>query len=130
MMTQKSDGQSKGERREERRQSTDFWIYLQTSLALISWIFFLIALVMSYYAAPDNDYGILRYYDVEIRQFWLTPLTGYLYILLWLSTLGGYVALLTDKYRCRRRSDNRHSHLVFLIGVNLVWLVYILVEAK
>ncbi|WP_231731530.1 hypothetical protein [Colwellia sp. TT2012] len=129
MMTQKSDGERKVARREERRKNTDFWIYLQTSLALFSWIFFLVALIMSYYAAPDQYYGILRYYDIEIRQFWLTPLTGYLYILLWLSTLGAYIALMTDKYRCRRYIDNRHYHLMFLIVVNLIWLVYLLVEA-
>lgn len=133
-MTQQSNEQSKVERRvdrrKERRKSTDFWIYLQTSLAVISWLGFLIALLMSYYAAPDKDYGILRYYDIEIRQFWLTPLTGYLYILLWLSALGSYLALMTDKYRSRRRGDNPHYHLIFLLTVNLFWLVYILVYAQ
>jgi hypothetical protein len=83
---------------------------------------------MSYYAAPDKDYGLLRYYNVEIRQFWLTPLTGYLYILLWLSALGSYLALITDKYRSRRRNDNPHYHLIFLLAVNIYWLVYILVK--
>ncbi len=85
---------------------------------------------MSYYAAPDKDYGVLRYYDIEIRQFWLTPLTGYLYILLWLSALGSYLALMTDKYRSRRRSDAPLGNLIFLLAVNLTWLVYILVKVQ
>ena len=72
---------------------------------------------------------MLRYYGIEIRQFWLTPLTGYLYILLWVSALGSYLALMTDKYRRRRRSDNPNYSLVFLLTINLTWLVYILVKA-
>ena len=127
VMTQKSERHSKSERRAERRKSNDVWGYIQKSVAVISWLLFLIALVMSYYAAPDKDYGVLRYYDVEIRQFWLTPLTGYLYILLWLSALGSYLTLITDKYRSRRRSDNPNFNLMFLLAVNLFWLVYILI---
>ncbi|WP_232771312.1 hypothetical protein [Colwellia sp. 75C3] len=130
VMTQQSEQHNKGQRRVERRKTSDVWRYIQTSLAVTSWLLFLIALVMSYYAAPDKDYGVLRYYDVEIRQFWLTPLTGYLYILLWLSALGSYLALITDKYRSRRRNDNPHFNLMFLLGVNLFWLVYILVKAQ
>ena len=127
-MTTAGDGKSNSEPRIDRRQSPDLWRYTQIALALISWLLFLIALILSYYAAPDHDYGVLRYYGVEIRQFWLTPLTGYLYILLWLSALGSYLALLTDKYRRRRRSDNTNYSLIFLLTVNLTWLVYILVK--
>ncbi len=130
VMTQNSDEQVKVEQKVNRRATTDFWSYTRITLALLSWLLFLIALVMSYYAAPDKDYGVLRYYDIEIRQFWLTPLTGYLYILLWLSALGSYLALMTDKYRSRRRSDAPLGNLMFLLTVNLTWLVYILVEAQ
>ncbi|PKI16272.1 hypothetical protein [Colwellia sp. 12G3] len=127
-MRDKSGEHNKGERQVDRRKTTDVWSYIQTVLAVTSWLLFLIALIMSYYAAPDKDYGVLRYYDVEIRQFWLTPLTGYLYILLWLSAVGSYLALMTDKYRSRRRSDNPHFNLMFLLAINLFWLVYILVK--
>ena len=127
-MTTAGDGKSNSEPRIHRRQSPDLWRYTQIALALISWLLFLIALILSYYAAPDHDYGVLRYYGVEIRQFWLTPLTGYLYMLLWLSALGSYLALMTDKYRRRRRSDNTNYSLIFLLTVNLTWLVYILVK--
>lgn len=118
------------DRRQERRKTTDFWSYTKSTLVICSWLLFIIALIMSYYAAPDKDYGVLRYYDIEIRQFWLTPLTGYLYIMLWLSALGSYLALMVDKYRSRRRSDNPHYNLLFLLAINLIWLVYILVKAQ
>ncbi|WP_211355788.1 hypothetical protein [Colwellia echini] len=112
----------------ERRKTADIWVHAKIGLMIISWVLFLIALVMAYYAAPDTEYGVLRYYDIEVRQFWLTPLTGYLYIMLWLSALGSYCALLVDKYRSRRESDNPHFNLLFLITVNMIWLVFILVN--
>ena len=122
---QTTDEHTKVEQPIDRRKSIDFWHYTKTILALSSWLLFLIALVMSYYAAPDKDYGVLRYYGVEIRQFWLTPLTGYLYILLWLSAMGSYIALMTEKYRCRRLSDNPNYSLLFLLTINIAWLVYL-----
>lgn len=118
------------DRKAERRQATDFWSYAKTTLIIVSWLLFLVSLVMAYYAAPDKDYGVLRYYDIEVRQFWLTPLTGYLYILLWLSALGSYLALMVDKYRSRRQNDNPQYNLIFLLGVNLIWLVYILIKTQ
>ena len=114
------------DRKRERRQETDLWSYTKNITAVLSWLAFLVALVMSYYAAPESNYGVLRYYGIEVRQFWLTPLTGYLYILLWLSALGSYVALLIDKYRSRRRVDNPHYNLMLLLTINIIWLVIIL----
>lgn len=130
LMRVEHDEKPKVERRQERRQSTDFWSYSKTTLIVTSWLVFIVALIMSYYAAPDKDYGVLRYYDIEIRQFWLTPLTGYLYILLWLSALGSYLAMMIDKYRSRRSSDNPQYHLIFLVGINLSWLIFILVKVQ
>lgn len=129
-MIKSNDGQNKVARRVDRRKNTDFWAYIQITLALASWLTFLFALVMSYYAAPDHDYGVLRYYDIEIRQFWLTPLTGYLYIVLWLSALGSYITLIIDKYRSRRQNDTPYFSMIFLLSVNLSWLVYILVKVQ
>lgn len=111
-----------------RRQRNDFWVEAKQVLIGISWVIFLIALVMSYFAAPDDDYGILRYYDVEIRKFWLAPLTGILYIMLWVSALTSYLALMVVRYRSRRQVDNNEYNMWFLIIVNLVWLIYILIE--
>ncbi|MGL1959088.1 MAG: hypothetical protein OCD00_17445 [Colwellia sp.] len=111
---------------QERRKSTDFWSYCASILSLVSWIMFIFALVMSFYAAPETNYGVLRYHDIEIRQFWLTPLTGYLYLFLWFSALGSYLVLMINKYRSRRRIDNPQYNLYFLLGINLIWLIYIL----
>jgi hypothetical protein len=69
-----------------RRIFKDIWVVLIRILALSRWALFIFAIVMSYFAAPDQNYGYLRFRGIEIRQFWLTPLTGYLYIVLYVVT--------------------------------------------
>ena len=43
-----------------RRSSTDIGVVLTRILALSGWVLFIFAIGMSYYAAPDQDYGLLR----------------------------------------------------------------------
>lgn len=111
-----------------RRHSKDFWVVLVRILALSGWLLFIIAIVLSYYAAPEQDYGLLRYRGLEIRQFWLTPLTGYLYIVLWVSALCSYLCLVLDRYRSRRKRDSKHFNLVLLLTITIAWVVYIIVK--
>ena len=111
-----------------RRSSTDIGVVLTRILALSGWVLFIFAIGMSYYAAPEQDYGLLRYKGIEIRQFWLTPLTGYLYIVLWVSALCSYFCLVLDHYRSRRQRDSKHFNLVLLLTVTIAWGMYILVK--
>jgi hypothetical protein len=110
----------------ERRMSNDFWFYSARVLAVVSWGMFIFAIAMSFYAAPEKSYGVVRYHDLEIRQFWLTPLTGYLYLVIWFSAAGSYASMLIEKYRGRRQNDNTHYNLYFLLIINLIWLSVIL----
>ena len=110
----------------ERRKSSDFWFSLARALAIVSWVMFIFALGVSFYAAPEKSYGVVRYHDIEIRQFWLTPLTGYLYLVIWFSAAGSYASMLVERYRGRRQNDNTHYNLYFLLIINLIWLSIIL----
>jgi hypothetical protein len=110
----------------ERRTSVDFWFYLARVLTICSWLAFLAAINISYFVAPETNYGVLRYHEIEIRQFWLTPITGYLYLIIWFSAAGSYASMLIDKYRSRRRNDNTHINLYILLVINLIWLSVIL----
>ena len=112
----------------ERRNAADIWTYIVRALAIIGWGLFVFALIVSYYAAPDSDYGILRYHDIEIRKFWLTPLTGYLYIVLWLSALSSYFCIILDKYRSRRKGDARQFNMLLLLIITIAWVSFILVQ--
>ena len=112
----------------ERRKNQDRWAILLKVLAVVSWLLFTFALIMSYYAAPDPDYGVVRYHGLAVRKFWLTPLTGYLYIMLWLSALISYMSLILNRYRARRKTDNKHYNLWLLFFVSVAWIVYIMLE--
>lgn len=114
--------------RDERRSATDIWTYILRFLAIAGWGLFVFAIIVSYYAAPESDYGILRYHNIEIRKFWLTPLTGYLYIVLWLSALSSYFCLIINKYRSRRKSDGKHFNILLLLVVTIAWVSFILVQ--
>ncbi len=112
----------------DRRKKVDIWVKIIRILALLGWLIFIVALFVSYYAAPDNDYGVLRYHQITIRKFWLTPLTGYLYILLWCSALLSYLCIIIDKYRSRRASDNKQFNFSLLFIVSIAWVVYIVFQ--
>jgi hypothetical protein len=114
--------------KKERRNAADIWTYIVRTLAIIGWGLFAFALIMSYFAAPDVDYGYLRFRDIEIRKFWLTPLTGYLYIVLWLSALSSYFCLILDNYRSRRKSDGTHFNILLLLVITIAWVSFILVQ--
>ena len=114
-----------GSDKPERRQSEDFWLKTIRISTLIAWGLFTIALIISYYAAPENDYGVLRYHNISIRKFWLTPLTGYLYIMLWLSALFSYISIFVHKYRSRRKTDNKQFNVFLLFIVSIAWVAYI-----
>ena len=109
-----------------RRTSNDFWFCLARVLTFFSWLAFFIAVIIAYFVAPETDYGVLRYHGIEVRRFWLTPLTGYLYLVIWFSAAGIYTAMLIDKYRSRRKSDDSHYNAYFLLGINMFWLSVIL----
>ena len=44
----------------ERRKSIDFWFYLARTLTICSWLAFLVAINISYFVAPETEYGVLR----------------------------------------------------------------------
>lgn len=112
----------------DRRIKQDIWIYIARGLATAGWLLFIFAFIMSYYAAPEANYGMYRYHNIEVRQFWLTPLTGYLYLILWFSALSSYACLLIDRYRSRRKTDSKHFNLILLLLISVAWISYILIK--
>ena len=115
---------------ENRRKAPDIWIYVARTLAIGGWLLFIVAFIVSYYAAPEVEYGMYRYHGLEVRKFWLTPLTGYLYIILWVSALSSYLCLIIEKYRSRRKTDSKNFNLLLLMIVSVAWITYILIKVS
>lgn len=110
---------------QNRRKSKDLVVYIARILSILAWILFLIALVVSYYAAPEQDWGWLRYKGIERKDYWSTPLTGYLYVMLWVAALCSYAAILISHFRERRATDDKHYNSVLLFIITCSWLLYI-----
>jgi len=111
-----------------RRKSPDKWVFIVRILTLLSWLLFIVALCVSYYAAPEKDYGLLRYHEIEVRTYWLVELTGYLYKTLWLSAMVSFLSLIVHKFRSRRQSDSKNFNLVLLMAISIAWAIYILIN--
>jgi hypothetical protein len=114
----------------ERRKSPDKWIYLSRILTITSWLFFIVALVISFYAAPEQQYGYLIHRGIETRNTWLMPLTNYLYVILWVSAFTSFACLFIDKYRTRRVGDSKSFNLILLLIVLVAWVLYILMSVQ
>jgi len=115
-------------RGKERRRAPDIWIYFARFLAVSGWICFIIALIVSFYAAPEKNYGLVRYYQLPIRSHWLMPLTNYLYLVLWFSAFCSMCCFIIDRFRNRRSTDNLHFNLVLLFLVSVSWITYIVIQ--
>lgn len=115
-------------KQKNRRKAPDKWIFIVRAFTVVSWFLFIFALCMSYYAAPESDFGFLRYQGISIRKFWIVPLTGYLYGALWLSALCSYFCLIIHKYRSRRETDSSKFNLLLLLIISIAWAVYIIVS--
>jgi len=108
-----------------KRENLDYLVLIMKALALTGWLLFVIGLVVSFYAAPDDDFALLRYHEIEIRTYWLTPLTGYLYVILWLSALFSYLSITINHFRSRRKDDNQHYNYLLLFTIVVCWIIYI-----
>ena len=115
-------------RNDDRRKTPDIWIYILRGAAVVGWILFTLALVLSFYAAPETDYGLARYHHLALRQYWQRPLTGYLFLLLIFSALSSYLCLILANFRSRRRYDSHYFNMTLLFIISVVWVVYIILH--
>mgnify|MGYP000262086874 CR=1 FL=1 len=112
----------------ERRKGPDFWVYILRISALIGWVLFVLALVISHFSAPEPSYGIARYYQVVENDKWLKPLSGYLYIILWSAAFISYLAIVINHYRSRRNDDFAFFNLFLLLFACIAWGVYLVLN--
>ncbi|WP_018691665.1 hypothetical protein [Algicola sagamiensis] len=52
------------------------------ALTLTAWGLFILSLVIFHYARPELEWGILRYFDIPVRTFWLISLLTWLKVVL------------------------------------------------
>jgi magnesium-transporting ATPase (P-type) len=109
----------------DRRKGPDFWVRLTQVLTIVGWLLFIVALIISYYAAPETNYGINRYHHIEVRSFWLYSYTRYLYFILWFNAALSFGCFIINSYRSKRAEDSKYFNLVLLFLVSISWFLYI-----
>ena len=62
----------------ERRQGPDLVHRLFTWLAIVGWLVFMVCLIITHYASPEMDSGLVRYWHIDIRTYWRPTLTAWL----------------------------------------------------
>ncbi len=113
----------------ERRKSDEFWIKTFRFLSLLGWVLFILSLVISFYATPEKSYGLLRYHNIQVRDSWMSPLTDYLYILLWGTAAFSLVSIILSHFRVRRATDDKYYNFWLLLVICVTWAVYIAIKS-
>lgn len=114
----------------ERRKSPDILVNLARILVVLSWLTFIVALIVSFYAAPEEEYGLLRFHEIEVRQTWLMPLTNYLYGILWFSAASSFFCLILTAFRSRRKHDSKQFNIILLLVTIFSWVIYIFISTS
>ncbi|HAW91711.1 MULTISPECIES: hypothetical protein [unclassified Arsukibacterium] len=119
-------GPDKGGPDFERREGPDLLRRAFKYVAIIAWLLFFAALVVSHYARPEMDSGLVRYLGLDIRDYWRPRLTFWLVYLLWGSVVVSMVSLVLNRMRLKRRSDHLHFNIILLLLSASGMLFYIL----
>lgn len=108
--------------RNDRRKGDDL---LQRSflwLSLISWGLFLVYVLAYHYARPEVEYGLLRYWDIDIRSGWdLKTLPIFLYAI-WSCCGVTLISIFLNFSRNRRLEDYHIFNFVLLLLITLASL--------
>ncbi|KKO50450.1 hypothetical protein VT06_00190 [Arsukibacterium sp. MJ3] len=119
-------GQDKGGPDFERRAGPDLLCRAFKYLAIIAWLLFFVALVLSHYARPDMDSGLVRYLGIDIRDYWRPQLTFWLVYLLWGCVIITAASIVLNWVRLKRYSDHLHFNIIVLLLSASGMLFYIM----
>ena len=103
----------------ERRQEPDL---LQRSffwLALACWGLFLVAMLAFHYARPEVEYGLLRYWDIDVRTSWKPQMLRVFLYALWSCCGVTLVSVVLNFPRNRRLEDYHIFYFVLLLLIAL-----------
>ncbi|MDX3774240.1 hypothetical protein QE250_08955 [Chromatiaceae bacterium AAb-1] len=99
----------------ERRKGPDKLSKSLRWLTIVAWLVFIVCMILTHYARPEMDTGLVRYWDLEIRAEWHPQLTRLLIYLLWLCLGLSLLSLGINRLRLRRRTDHLHFNIILLL---------------
>lgn len=109
-----------------RRKRQTRWILGLQLMSLLGWVLFTFALVMSFFAAPETDYGLVRYHELESKDYWSSPLSDYLFLMLVLIGIFSLFCIYISQQRTRRATDDKYYNFFLLFIISIAWIVYLI----
>jgi hypothetical protein len=98
----------------DRRNGKNYLVKAINVFTVLSWVVFFLAIVISHYGRPETSNIIIRFHDIQIRDYWIPHLKVWLLILLGCCTTVSVVSLIANQLRKKRRSDSLRFSLYFL----------------
>lgn len=108
----------------ERRKGADWMVQTFHWLAVIGWVLFVVALGITHLARPEMNTGLVRYWNIPIRDFWDPSRTAQLIYLLWWCCGVSLASITLNQFRLRRRGDRQQYNTVLLLLISLGALSY------
>jgi hypothetical protein len=110
--------------RKNRRKGPDWVVQSFHWLSVIGWVLLIVALGLSHMAKPEMNTGLVRYWGIQIRDYWEPTLTGQLIYLLWWCCLVSLCSIVLNQFRLRRATDRQHYNSVALLLIALAALSF------
>lgn len=110
--------------RKNRRKGPDWVVQSFHWLSVIGWVLLIVALGLSHMAKPEMNTGLVRYWGIQIRDYWEPTLTGQLIYLLWWCCLVSLCSIVLNQFRLRRATDRQHYNSVALLLITLAALSF------
>lgn len=95
-------------------------------LSIIGWCLMLAALVIFHYARPELDYGILRYFGVDVRSHWMAELKFWYAFLLVVCAVISLCSLYINRTKVKHRPHRIRYNLVLLLLISVTLLIGVL----
>lgn len=104
---------------ERRQRRTDKLTLLLRVSAALGWVGILLIQFVAWKAAPEMDTVLVRYHELDRREFWQARWVNWMPFLLGFVTLLSLLALGVRPLRSRRRTDPKRWHLLVLLALTL-----------
>lgn len=109
----------------KRHKNTDVIVFIIRGLSVFSWGVFILSLILFHYARPEMEFGIMRYFAIEARDYWLAKPKNMVTVLLLLSTLISAIVIFLKQLRAKRHSDSVGANQIGLVLICLFSLLVI-----
>lgn len=106
----------------ERRKGPSLFDRLLNFVNLGAWAVFVVALVLFHYARPEKDSIWHVRFNIEVRDYYLQDLTGWLQLSLYFCLLLTVVTLVMNRFRLKRKSDNKRYNGFILLAITTAFI--------